>query len=82
MIKKVLIIIAAVVVTIVVGGVAFIGPRNVIGIVRYGHTEEGVLKVGDRAPDVLLFDLDGKTQRHLLESGRSKPLVMVFGSFT
>jgi hypothetical protein len=59
------------------------GPRNLIGMIRYDQREEGTLKVGDRAPDVSLLDLDGRTPVRLsdrLASG--KPTVLVFGSFT
>ena len=58
------------------------GPRNVIGMLRYDQRQEGRLKVGDRAPDVALLALDGKTPVHLSEAIGEKPLVLVFGSFT
>ncbi len=80
--KRIFLWIAAVVVLLVVGAVAFIGPHNIAGVIRYGHTEQGMLRVGDRAPDVVLMSLDGKTRSHLLESVGPKPLVVVFGSFT
>jgi hypothetical protein len=59
-----------------------IGPRNIIGMLRYDQRQEGKLKVGDRAPDVALIALDGKTPVRLVESIGDKPLVLVFGSFT
>jgi len=40
------------------------------------------LKVGDRAPDVTLLELDGKTPVKLSEKIGGKPTVLVFGSFT
>ena len=58
------------------------GPRNVIGMLRYDQRQEGRLKVGDRAPDVALLALDGKTPVLLAEAIGGKPLVLVFGSFT
>ena len=58
-----------------------IGPRNVIGMLRYDQRREGRLKVGDPAPDVLLARLDG-TEAHLADSLGGKPLVLIFGSFT
>lgn len=59
------------------------GPRNVIGMLRYDQREEGTLKVGDRAPDVTLLELDGKTPVRLSERlGGGRPTVLVFGSFT
>lgn len=59
-----------------------IGPRNIIGMLRYDQRQEGKLKVGDRAPDVGLLALDGKTPVHVAASIGDKPLVLVFGSFT
>ncbi len=80
--KRVFLWIAGVVLLLVVGAALFIGPRNIAGLIRYGHTELGMLRVGDRAPDVVLLSLDGKTRSHLREYVGSKPLVVVFGSFT
>jgi hypothetical protein len=69
----------------VVGAGAFmvyrIGPRNVIGMLRYDQREEGDLKVGDAAPDVVLAGLDGQPV-HLKERFGGKPVVLVFGSYT
>ena len=59
-----------------------IGPRNIIGMLRYDQRQEGKLKVGDRAPDVALIALDGKTPVRVRDSIGDKPLVLVFGSFT
>jgi hypothetical protein len=59
-----------------------IGPRNLIGMLRYDQRQEGKLKVGDLAPDVALVALDGSTPVHVAESIGHKPLVLVFGSFT
>ena len=59
-----------------------IGPRNVIGMLRYDQREEGTLKVGDRAPDVSLIALDGTSRVKLGDSIGQQPLVLVFGSFT
>ena len=59
------------------------GPRNLIGMIRYDQREEGTLKIGDRAPDVTLLDLDGTTPVKLSERlGAGRPTVLVFGSFT
>ena len=58
------------------------GPRNLIGMIRYDQREEGRLKVGDKAPDVTLLELDGKTPVELSERLGGKPTVLVFGSFT
>ncbi len=59
------------------------GPRNLIGMILYDQREEGLLQVGDRAPDVTLLELDGKTPVKLSDRlGGGKPTVLVFGSFT
>ena len=58
------------------------GPRNLIGMLRYDQREEGTLKVGDRAPDVRLVSLDGKTPVKLADQLGGKPTVLIFGSFT
>lgn len=58
------------------------GPRNLIGMLRYDQREEGRLRVGDPAPDVLLTALDGTAGTPLLADRGDKPLVLIFGSFT
>jgi hypothetical protein len=63
-------------------GVAYIGPRNVIGMIRYDKRQEGKLKVGDRAPDVTLVGLDGVSRVRISEHVGARPLVLVFGSYT
>jgi len=62
--------------------VALIGPRNIIGMIRYDKREEGRLKVGDSAPDVRLVALDGRTPVHISDKIGTRPLVLVFGSYT
>ena len=62
--------------------VAQIGPRNVIGLLRYDTRREGSLKVGDRAPAVALLALDGTTRVSLTAHRPGRPLVLIFGSFT
>jgi hypothetical protein len=59
-----------------------IGPRNIIGMIRYDQRKEGALKPGDAAPDVALVSLDGKTPVRVSEQVGGKPLVLVFGSYT
>lgn len=63
-------------------GVAFIGPRNVIGMIRYDKRQEGKLRVGDRAPDVTLVGLDGQSNVRIADRIGARPLVLVFGSYT
>lgn len=58
-----------------------IGPRNIIGMLRYDQRRDGDLKVGDRAPEIQLVALDGKARRALIPD-RTKPTVLIFGSFT
>ena len=58
------------------------GPRNLLGMLRYDQRKEGTLKVGDRAPDVTLVALDGKTPVRLASEFGDKPTILVFGSFT
>lgn len=59
-----------------------IGPRNIVGMIRYDRRREGSLQVGDRAPDVRLLTLDGKTPVRLADRLGGRPSVIVFGSFT
>jgi hypothetical protein len=62
--------------------VAKIGPSNLVGMIRYDQRSEGTLRVGDRAPNVRLLSLDGKTEARLLDRFGGRPVVLVFGSFT
>ena len=81
--KKILIGLGILVV-LAVGAMTYMigGPRNLIGMLRYDQREEGTLKVGDRAPEVALLALDGKTPVKLSERIGGKPAVLIFGSFT
>ena len=80
--RRVLLIVA-VVIGILGAFVAWrIGPRNIIGMIRYDQRKEGQLKPGDAAPDVALVSLDGKTPVRVSEQVGGKPLVLVFGSYT
>jgi len=58
-----------------------IGPRNIVGMLLYDHRQEGTIRVGDAAPDVVLEKLDGGEER-LSASIGGRPLVLIFGSFT
>jgi hypothetical protein len=80
--KKILLAIAALVVIGAGVMVAKIGPRNVIGMIRYDQRREGDLKVGDRAPALSLVSLDGTSQLPLFDANLGKPTVLIFGSFT
>jgi hypothetical protein len=59
-------------------------PKDAIGMVRYAlpHMHRGNLQVGGDAPDATLVSLDGTTRFHIRERTKTKPLVLVFGSFT
>lgn len=85
--KKTLILaaIAAVAATGLIVGIAAlvrIGPRNVIGMVRYDQREQGRLSVGDAAPSVELVSLEGSRREDLGAQFGERPLVLIFGSFT
>ncbi len=80
--KKAILILGGLVVVAASAMVIRIGPRNVIGMIRYDQRREGDLKVGDRAPDALLVSLDGKSRQPLLEANANQPTVLIFGSFT
>lgn len=82
LIKRVLLGLAALVLAVVAYGVWSIGPRNVIGMLRYDQRQEGKLAVGHTAPDTELLALDGSTPVRLQDRIGGKPLVLVFGSFT
>jgi hypothetical protein len=80
--KRVLI---AVVLVVLAGGafvVVRLGPSNLIGMLRYDQREEGSLRIGDPAPDVLLLSPDGKTMVRLASRFGGRPHVVVLGSFT
>jgi hypothetical protein len=73
-------VLAAVVALSVMAG----GLRGAYGMVRYAlpHMHRGTLKVGDDAPDASLLALDGTNRFHIRERTGSRPLVIVFGSYT
>ncbi len=83
MFKKILIGLA-IVAALALAGVTYMigGPKNLIGMLRYDQRQEGTLKVGDRAPEVGLLALDGRTPVRLSEQLGQKPTVLIFGSFT
>ncbi|HLM76530.1 MAG TPA: hypothetical protein VK459_27700 [Polyangiaceae bacterium] len=83
--KKPLVIAAAVAATglvVALAALAHIGPRNVLGMIRYDQREKGTLKVGDAAPSVELFSLDGSGREALGAHFGEQPVVLIFGSFT
>lgn len=80
--KKILVVLGAII--MLGGGVMAwkMGPRNIIGMLRYDQRQEGRLVVGDMAPDVELLSVDGKRREKLAGYFHDKPLVLIFGSFT
>lgn len=59
-------------------------PRDAYNMVRYAlpHMHRGSLHPGDAAPDVRLIALDGTSSFPLRKRTGTKPLVLIFGSFT
>jgi hypothetical protein len=84
--KKALALGFGVVLVAALGGVlGFIGPSNVIGMIRYDQREEGALRIGDQAPDIALFQPSSDEQASKTKISAyigDKPLVLIFGSFT
>lgn len=68
------------------GGLCYMAgsPKDAYGMVRYAlpHMHRGTLKVGSDAPDARLVALDGMSHFHIRERLGTRPLVLVFGSFT
>jgi len=60
----------------------WIGPRNILGMLRYDQREDGHLRVGELAPELRLHALDGESVVPLHAGKRARPLVLIFGSFT
>lgn len=81
-IKKSALVVAGLLVVLCAAITWTIGPQNLIGMARYDQRREGVLKVGNQAPDVELLSVDGARRVKLRESIGDKPLVLIFGSFT
>jgi len=82
MIKRVAIVFLVLLLGAAAVVVLHIGPRNVLGMIRYDQRQEGHLRVGDAAPDVELVATDGARRVRIQDSVGGKPLVLVFGSFT
>ncbi|MBK8178184.1 MAG: hypothetical protein IPK67_04685 [Planctomycetes bacterium] len=59
-----------------------IGWSNLLGMLRYDTRREGDLKLGDRAPAVVLHDPEDGAPVHLFDTPLERPVVLVFGSFT
>ncbi len=85
MTKKILIAVG-VVLALGYGALSWImgGPRDAYGFLRYAvpRWHAGELKVGEKATDVQLLPLDGRTRFSLRERIGPRPLVLIFGSYT
>lgn len=59
-------------------------PKDAILMLRYAlpHMHRGKLRPGDAAPDAPLLALNGKEQFRIRERIGSRPLMIVFGSYT
>jgi hypothetical protein len=79
---KIAIALGALIAVAAILAVWMIGPRNIIGMLRYDTRREGKLKVGDKAPDVVLAALDGGPDIRLHDLVGAKPLILNFGSYT
>jgi hypothetical protein len=82
LLRVTLVVVGVLVVGLAAAAAIVIGPRNVIGMLRYDQRTEGSLKTGERAPDVPLVALDGSGEVRLSSRMGQRPLVLVFGSFT
>ena len=81
-VRRVVLVLLALIVIAAAGMAWMIGPSNIIGMLRYDTRREGEFKVGDRAPDVVLTKLDGSGTQRLSALIGDKPLAIIFGSFT
>jgi hypothetical protein len=48
----------------------------------WSRARKGSLKVGDKAPDIMVMTLDAKEPMQLASLWAEKPVVLVFGSYT
>ena len=56
--------------------------RGVFKIGKYDIRSEGILRVGDLAPDLELERLDGSGRVKFSQLHSDRPLVLLFGSYT
>ena len=82
--KKWVVGVAAVLILAALGGLAVMeaSKRAWIRINEYDIRSEGLLQVGDLAPDVELLTPDGSEPRRISDLYADKPLVLAFGSYT
>lgn len=82
MIRRILLGLGLVVVAAAAFAVWRIGPRNVIGMLRYDTRKEVALRVGSPAPDARLHASGGSGTVRIADRVGGRPLVLIFGSFT
>jgi hypothetical protein len=80
-------IVSLVVIVAISAGAFFVARREAMkrGYVKLGKYDirsEGILQVGDLAPDLELERLDGSGRVKFSELHTEKPLVLLFGSYT
>jgi len=80
--RRTLVVLAVLIVLAEGAALVVIGPKDLIGMLRYDQRQEGTLKTGELAPDVTLVSLDGAAPVSLSSKIGPRPLVLVFGSFT
>ena len=56
--------------------------RAWIHINEYDQRSQGLLQVGDLAPDLAMENADGSGPRPLSDFYQTRPLVLIFGSYT
>ncbi len=61
---------------------ATIGWSMIVGMLRYDTRREGDLKVGDKAPSVVLHEIETGAATQLFDQPPLRPVILVFGSFT
>ena len=80
--KRILVGVGVLVVAVAAFFVFQIGPRNLIGMLRYDTRHEVALGVGSAAPDARLHTPEGPGTVRIADHIGARPLVLVFGSFT
>ena len=60
------------------------GPKDLYGFLRYARPQwhNTKLHVGDAAPDAVLYSLDGNSTFRIRDHIGTRPLVLIFGSYT
>lgn len=84
--KRRRIVVALAVVVLLVAGLFWIARTAVfnawIRVNVYDVRTEGQLQVGDLAPDLSLVSVEGTGEHRLSDFYRTRPTILVFGSYT